>query len=80
MHPTLEQMLWFALLGVSGLALLWLTVVGPLLALPTGREVWVIGSGTLAVLLCLCATFVLPSRPFWGIMALGVLSGSLQSL
>jgi len=80
-HPlNLERILWVALLSVFGLALLWLILVGPLMALPTGREGWVMGSSVLAALLCLCVTFGAQFRPLWGVIALGVLAGGLQGL
>ena len=77
---SLERTLWVALLSVSGLALLWLTLVGPLLVLPTGWEGWVLASSALSALLCLCATFGAQWRPLWGVIALGVLAGGLQGL
>jgi PAS domain S-box-containing protein/putative nucleotidyltransferase with HDIG domain len=70
--PSLERVLWLALLGVSGVALLWLGVLGPQFAIPAGREGWVFGSSLIAALLCLYAAFRSPMRLFWAVVALGV--------
>jgi len=76
----LERTLWFALLGVSGAALLWLVLAQPLLALPAGREAWVLASSALSALLCLCVAFGARGGPLWGVIALGVLVGGVTGL
>lgn len=72
--------MWLALLGVSAMALLWLGVLGPQLAVSVERQGWVLGSSLIAALLCLYAAFRSPLRLFWGVVALEVAVGGVGDL